>query len=294
MKPYSIITGASEGLGKAFALELAKRNHNLVLVALPSSGLPDLASFIERNFDVDVFIVETDLSSKENCIDLFNKIKEEKLPINMLINNAGMGGYYWFNEKSIEFYQLQIALNVTTPTLLIKLFLDDLINNGPSYILNVSSLSGFFSMPRKQVYAATKSYMRFFSLSLHQELKNSGVQVSVVCPGGIKSRLPIILQAKDKKGMAKWSILHPEEVAAYSIEKMMASQKLIIPGFWNRFFLILDKLMPAFVKEKLINREIAESRTYEPLKRFKKENFETAYFFKGNRIFRPAASLPAN
>lgn len=294
MKPYSIITGASEGLGKAFALDLAKRNHNLVLVALPFSGLPDLASFIERNFDVDVFIVETDLSSKENCIDLFNKIKEEKLLINMLINNAGMGGYYWFNEKSIEFYQLQIALNVTTPTLLIKLFLDDLINNGPSYILNVSSLSGFFSMPRKQVYAATKSYMRFFSLSLHQELKNSGVQVSVVCPGGIKSRLPIILQAKDKKGMAKWSILHPEEVAAYSIEKMMASQKLIIPGFWNRFFLILDKLMPAFVKEKLINREIAESRTYEPLKRFKKENFETAYFFKGNRIFRPAASLPAN
>ena len=294
MKPYTIITGASEGLGKAFALELAKRNHNLVLVALPSSGLSDLASFIERNFDVDVFIVETDLSTKENCIDLFNKIKEAKLQINMLINNAGMGGYYWFNEKSVEFYQLQIALNITTPTLLIKLFLDELINNGPSHILNVSSLSGFFSMPRKQVYAATKSYMRYFSLSLHQELKQRGVQVSVVCPGGIKSRLPIILQAKDKKGMAKWSILHPEEVASYTIEKMMSSQKLIIPGFWNRFFLMLDKLMPAFIKEKLINREIAESGTYEPLKRFKKENFETAYFFKGNRIFRPAASQPAS
>jgi len=117
----------------------------------------------------------------------------------MLINNAGMGGYYWFNEKSVAFYQLQIALNVTAPTLLIKLFLDDLIKNGPSHILNVSSLSGFFSMPKKQVYAATKSYMRFFSLSLHHELKNSGVQMSVVCPGGIKSSLPNILQAKDKK-----------------------------------------------------------------------------------------------
>lgn len=294
MKPYSIITGASEGLGKAFALELAGRKHNLILVALPSSGLSSLASFIERNFEVKVFMVETDLSTKENCIDLYNRIKAKNLEINMLINNAGMGGYYWFNEKSVEFYQLQIALNVSTPTLLIKLFLEDLIENGPSYILNVSSLSGFFSMPRKQVYAATKSYMRFFSLSLHQELKQSGVQVSVVCPGGIKSRLPIILQAKDKKGMAKWSILHPEEVAAYSIEKMMASEKLIIPGFWNRFFLLLDKLTPSFIKEKLINREIAESRIYEPLKRFKKENFEAAYFFSGNRIFRPASTQPAN
>jgi uncharacterized protein len=294
MKPYSIITGASEGLGKAFALELAKRNHNLVLVALPSSGLPDLANFLERNFDIDVFDFETDLSTKENCIDLFNKIKEEKLQINMLINNAGMGGYYWFKEQTVEFYQLQIALNITTPTLLIKLFLDDLIKNGPSYILNVSSLSGFFSMPKKQVYAATKSYLRFFSLSLQQELKHTGVQVSVVCPGGIKSRLPIILLAKDKKGMAKWSILHPEEVASYSIEKMMSSKKLIIPGFWNRFFLLLDKLMPGFIKEKMINREIAESRTYEPLKRFKKENFENAYFFKGNKMFRPKASQPAN
>ncbi|MGZ5252760.1 MAG: SDR family NAD(P)-dependent oxidoreductase [Flavitalea sp.] len=294
MKPYSIITGASEGLGKAYALELAKRNHNLVLVALPSSGLACLASFIERNFEVKVFIIETDLSTKENCLDLYKRIKNENLKINMLINNAGMGGYYWFNEKSVEFYQLQIALNVSTPTLLIKLFLQDLIENGPSHILNISSLSGFFSMPRKQVYAATKSYMRFFSLSLHQELKQSGVQVSVVCPGGIKSRLPIILMAKDKKGMAKWSILHPEEVASYSIEQMMAGEKMIIPGFWNRFFLILDKLIPSFIKEKLINREIADSRTYEPLKRFKKENFEASYFFSGNRVFRPAATQPAN
>lgn len=294
MKPYSIITGASEGLGKAFALELAKRKHNLVLVALPSSGLPDLASFIERNFEVAVFVVETDLSTKENCIDLFNKIKGENLAINMLINNAGMGGYYWFNEKSLEFYQLQIALNVTTPTVLIKLFLQDLINNGPSHILNVSSLSGFFSMPRKQVYAATKSYMRFFSLALHQELKQSGVLVSVVCPGGIKSRLPIILLAKDKKGMAKWSILHPEEVASYTIEKMMSSQKLIIPGFWNRFFLLLDKLTPSFIKEKLINREIAETRTYEPLKRFRKENFEAEYFFSGKTNLRKVVPQTVN
>jgi len=71
----------------------------------------------------------------------------------------------------------------------------------------------------------------------------------------------------------------------------MTSQKLIIPGFWNRVFLVLDKLFPVFIKEKVINREITDSRIYEPLKKFKKENFEAEYFFSGNRI-RPVAPQP--
>lgn len=293
-KQYTIITGASEGLGKSFALELAKRKYNLVLVALPNTGLEMLKTFIEKNFEVEVVIVETDLSTKQNCQALYEITSSLQLNINMLINNAGMGGYYWFNEKSIEFYELQIALNVTTPTILSRLYLKDLEKNGPSYILNIGSLSGYFTMPRKQVYAATKSYVRFFSLSLNQELKDKKVQVSVVCPGGIKSRLPIILMAREKKGMARWSILHPQEVAAYSIEKMLEGKKLIVPGFWNRFFLLLDRLIPTVLKERLIRREIAESREYEPLKRFKKENFESAYFFSGPSGQKLSRLQPAN
>jgi uncharacterized protein len=291
---YTLITGASEGLGKAFALEMAKRKHNLILIALPESSLVSLASFIERNFGVSVMPIEIDISTKKNCEELFKITSSMNLRINMLINNAGMGSYNWFEEKSTSFYELQIALNITTPTLLTRLYLSQLIENGPSHILNVGSLSGYFSMPRKQVYAATKSYVRFFSISLDQELKHQNVRVSVVCPGGIKSRLPIILMARDKKGMARWSILHPEEVAAYSVQRMLEGKKLIIPGFWNRFFLVLDKLVPGFLKERLIRREIAFSKTYEPLKRFKNENLEAAYFFKGGRNPEAAGLQPAN
>ncbi len=291
---YTLITGASEGLGKAFAIELAARRHNLILIALPESNLLSLASFIERNFSVCVVAIETDISTKKNCEELFKKTSLLQLRVNMLINNAGMGSYNWFEERSTEFYELQISLNITTPTLLTRLYLPQLIKNGPSHILNVGSLSGFFSMPRKQVYAATKSYVRFFSLSLDQELKHQNVRVSVVCPGGIKTRLPIILMARDKKGMARWSILQPGEVAAYTIQKMLEGKKLIIPGFWNRFFLVLDKLFPEYLKERLIRKEIACSKTYEPLKKFKNENLEAAYFYKGTRNPRIAGLQPAN
>jgi len=257
---YALITGASEGFGKALALECAARNMNLVLVALPASGLTNLADFIRRNFEVQVYYFEHDLSRKEECFDLFEEIERLNLPVNMLINNAGTGGTHLFEERSAAYYNRMIDLNVVAPTLLTHLFLEKLEQHTPSHILNVSSLASFFYLPKKQVYGATKAYLVSFSKSLRRELKRKNVFVSTVCPGGMNTTLNLILSIKNLHGPSRWSVMNPEDVAKITVDSMMAKKEIIIPGFWNRFFILLDKLLPKNIKEWLTERQMNNTK----------------------------------
>lgn len=273
--PYALITGASQGLGKSLALECAKRNMNLILVALPSSGLTELSNFIRHNFDVIVEDVEMDLSIKDNCISLFTDLQSRRLPINILINNAGIGGTHGFEEKSTEFYYRQIELNVSAPTLLCRLFLDTLCENSPAYIMNVSSLAGFLPLPRKQVYAGTKSYLISFSKSLRAELSHKNIHVTVLCPGGMNTTIPITLLNKNGTWIGRMSILNPEVVAKIAIDKMLLKKELIIPGFLNKCLLFLDHLLPAVVKNKLasnISDKIRPDKTLHLIHGFRPDN----------------------
>ena len=262
-KNFALITGASEGFGKAMALECAARNMNLVLVALPGSGLSSLSCFIERDYGVTVLFFEHDLSKKEECLLLFQKIKEKKIPLNVLINNAAVGGTHFFEEKDPEYYYKQIELNVVAPTLLTHLFLQTLEKNSPSHILNVGSLASFFFLPRKGVYGGTKSYLISFSKSLRKELKAKNVFVSAVCPGGMNTSPMLIRQNKNMKGLGRWSVMNPEEVAKITIDGMLAGKELIVPGFWNRMFMLFDKLLPKWYKEMLTNRTMKQSKTFD-------------------------------
>ena len=259
-KNFALITGASEGFGKALALECAGRSMNLVLVALPGSGLANLACFIERNYEVKVLFFEHDLSKKEECVHLFEEIKQRDMKINMLINNAGMGGTHFFEERDAEYYYRQIELNVVAPTLLTHCFLQILERNSPSYILNVGSLASFFYLPKKGVYGGTKSYLVAFSKSLRRELKSRNVYVSTVCPGGMNTTPMLILQNKNMKGMGRWSVMNPEEVAKIAIDGMLRRKEVIIPGFWNRLFMFLDKLLPKWFKEILTDRSMKQAK----------------------------------
>ncbi len=249
---YTLITGASEGFGKALALECARRKMNLILVALPGEELFRLGKFIETEFEVSTVCLPHDLSLKEECLLLYKEISDAKLRVNILINNAGMGGTHFFKERDTEFYHKQIELNVAAPTLLTHLFLNDLQQNGPSYILNVSSLAGFFFLPQKQVYGGTKSYLLSFSKSLRLELKDANVFVSTVCPGGMNTTLTLTLQNMNLSGIGRWSVMNPEDAALITIKQMLQKKKVIIPGYWNHIFLVLNKLLPESFKEWLM------------------------------------------
>jgi short-subunit dehydrogenase len=249
---YVLITGASEGFGKALALECAARGRNLVLVALPTPELYYLGIFIEKNYQVDVITIEADLSDIEECVKVYEAVIEKRIQLNILINNAGIGGTHFFEERNARDYFRQIQLNVAAPTILARLFLPMLKSNGPAHILNVSSLASFFCLPKKQVYSATKSYLLAFSRSLRKELKQSNIHVSVLCPGGMNTTPSLTLANRTGTWLSQWSIMDPEVVAEFAMDRMFRNKEVIIPGQLNRFFLALDKMLPHIIKEKLI------------------------------------------
>ena len=269
---YSLITGASEGFGKALAIECASRKMNLVLVALPGPELHYLASFIKRNFSVDVIAIEMDLCTAENCMALFNKMGTLNIKINMLINNAGLGSTMLFSEGSIQLYQKQIQLNIMATTLVTRLFVDTLKKNSPAHILNVGSLSSFFFLAKKQVYGGTKSYIYFFSKSLRRELSSEGIKVSVICPGGMNTNTSVTMLNRSGNWLARLSVMDPESVAPIAINGMLKGKEVIIPGIVNKLFLVLNNLIPPFLKIMITNRQMRTLNSSRP-----EHQFQLAY-----------------
>lgn len=250
-KVYTLITGSSEGLGKAFAVECAKRNMNLILVALPGPELYALAALIKANYPVEIVCIGKDLCRDESCTELYTEVTALNLQVNMLINNAGIGSTMLFKDGSPFFYEKQIRLNVLVMTMITRMFLPLLQRHACSYILNVGSLASFFYLPKKQVYGATKSFVYSFSKSLREELRNSTVQVSVLCPGGINTNPAVTLMNKTGNCISRLSVLNPEEVALVALNGLFRGREVIIPGRLNNFFMLLDKLLPAFIKKIL-------------------------------------------
>lgn len=249
---YTFITGASEGLGKFLALDCARRQRNLVLTALPGSGLRKLAAYITRHYGVQVVYIEKDLSTEKSCYEVVAAIREKGLCINCLINNAGIGGSFGFDEKDVPFYNRQIAVNVVAPTLLARLLVADLRRHAPSHILNISSLAGFFALPNKQVYGATKAYLFRFSKSLRTELKQDNIHVSVLCPGGMDTRWELLMEHRTRSNwLCRQSIMHPAKVASIAMESLLQNKAVIIPGAWNRVFLLWNRIFPGWLKNRL-------------------------------------------
>lgn len=253
---YTLITGASEGFGKALALECASRKMNLVLVALPGPEIFYLADFIKRNYKVDVVSIETDLSVEKNCYMVFDQVTAYRLNVNMLINNAGLGSTMLFSEGSVDFYQKQVQLNVAATTLLTRLFLDILKSNGPSYILNVGSLCSFFFLAKKQVYGGTKSFIYFFSKSLKRELQEYNIHVSVICPGGMNTNVSVSLLNRSTGWLSRQAIMNPEQVAPIAIDGLLKQKEVIIPGRINKIFVLLNRVLPNILKKEITNHQM--------------------------------------
>ncbi|MBD1387576.1 SDR family NAD(P)-dependent oxidoreductase [Mucilaginibacter rigui] len=252
----AIITGASEGLGKAFAVELAGRGCNLVLVALPNTGLTNLASYLQKTFDIKADTLELDLTAADSPEQIFAYLSKQKRTAHILINNAGLGNWDWFTDKETAFYKKQIELNITTPVLLTRLFLGQVDAAVTSYILNVGSLGGLFVVPKKQVYGASKSFMRYFTRCMQLELTGTNVKMSLLSPGGINTRPEIILMNQKLKGIAKATIFEADEVARIAIDGMFKGKKEIIPGAANKLLVFLNGILPGFVKDAIIKGKL--------------------------------------
>lgn len=244
---YTLITGAGKGFGRAMAIECARRQLNLILVSLPGESLHQFAGDISLKYAVDAIAIETDLCEEDSCQALFNRVKAMQLSVNMLINNAGIGSTAFFTDGCLHQYEQQIRLNVLATMQITYLFLEMLQQNSPAYILNVGSLASFFSLQKKQVYGATKSFVFYFSKSLRRELRPKGIYVSVVCPGGMYTNSDAINTLATGNLISRTSGMYPEDVAPIALQGLLQKKEVIVPGKINWTLVFLNRIVPRFV-----------------------------------------------
>lgn len=252
---YAIVTGASKGLGKAFAHELASRNINTLLVSLPGERLEELNALIRSKYQTNSFYFEIDLTSKEALVTLCQYINEQ-FDVFMLINNAGCGGTKPFAEADPDYLDTIIQLNIRATTLLTRLLLPNLMKREEAYVLNVSSMAAFSPMGYKTVYPASKAFVHHFTRGLYQELAHTSVFVSVVNPGPMNTNKEVSQRIARQGKLARFGIMTPERVARISITQLLKRDTLIMLNFVNGLNWLLMKVIPIWIRLPLLTRII--------------------------------------
>lgn len=256
MDNYALVTGSGSGIGYAFAEALARRKYNLVMVSLPGEGLQTTASKLGKKYNVNTEAVETDLSKTENCQNLFNWVMEKDIKISVLINNAGIGSNAPFINYDTDFYEKQITLNTIVPVTLCRLFIPEMNKLRSAFILNMASMGAFFNMPHKEVYVATKAFLISFSKSLQFTLKDTPVSMTILCPGSVNSNARLKEIHANLKGVGKRAVMDPHEIAEQGLDALFRKERLFVPGRINRWLLRLNTIMPTFIKEAIIMKEM--------------------------------------
>ncbi len=239
----ALVTGASSGIGRAFARALARKGTNLVLVARRRDRLERVATEIGTQSGVKVMVVPLDLSRQGSAVELFETVTGQGHEIDLLVNNAGFGLFGNFAEQDREKIVEMITLNVTTLTELCHLFLAGMRERRRGAIINVSSAGGFFSVPTFAVYTATKAYVTSFSEALSVELAPEGIAVMALCPGTTTTEFATVAGmggSKDLPGLA----MSPEKVVQIALSSLRRRKTTVIPGFSNRLAVWSHRLVP--------------------------------------------------
>jgi short-subunit dehydrogenase len=249
-RPVTVITGASTGIGAAFARIFSERGHELILVARSALPLNGLADAIAASGAKRPHILVLDLLRIDATARIEHELRERGLEAQYVVNNAGMG---LFGDAAALDRAAQLAmvdLNVRTLTDLSLRFVDSLARHRGG-ILNVASVAGFLPGPGMAVYHATKAYVLSFSEALHRELAPRGIRVTVLCPG------PIPTEFQARAGIP--SGIYPRmltrsaaSVARAGYEGLMHGRRLVIPGFENRVVAFLARLLPRALALELV------------------------------------------
>jgi uncharacterized protein len=249
----ALVTGASLGLGRALAAECASRGMDLILVSLPGDGLVEAAGAIEREHGVRVERLEIDLTEQDAPSRVLAAIHRLKLPVDALVNNAGIGKLGFFSDIGIRLHEAAIGVNVSALVRLTHALLPELARREGAWILNVASLSAFFPMPYLPTYSATKSFVVTFGLALREELSGA-VSVSTLCPNTIRTNKETEEFIDKLSFPCRKACLYPHEVARAGIEGMLRGKAIIVPGAVNKLLRAVGPLVPASFAARVIRR----------------------------------------
>src|SRR5258705_6564896 len=243
----ALITGASAGIGREFARQLAGRARSMILVARRDERLVELADQLQREHPkLLVHIRKVDLGDPGQLQAFMGRLDREKLEVDLLINNAGLGDSGPFAESDPDRNKEMTIVNVETLTLVTRHLLPRMIAQHRGAILNVSSSAGFLPIPEFAVYAATKAYVTSFSEALRAELRRTGVSVCALCPGPVHTEFQEVANRPGRQPDSGPEFVHVsvERVVHDALTALEAERPVVIPGFAMKLGMFLVRLTP--------------------------------------------------
>ena len=234
MKEYALITGASKGIGRSMAIQLAARGYNLLLIARNEGELQEVAADVTVDYQVAAHYLVLDLSVAGAAGEAANWYKSLGVPLSVLVNNAGYGAWGDFAALGIKPQTAMLNVNIHAVVELTHLLLPALQLQKEGYVLNVASTAAYQAVPTLALYAASKSFILSFSRAIRYELKSSGVSVSCLCPGPTDTGFAHSAGMDALAELAAKFNMTPDEVAETGLKGMFAKKAEIVPGFLNK------------------------------------------------------------
>lgn len=238
----ALVTGASSGIGAAFARRLASAGRPVVLVARRADRLEGLAAELRGASQVGVHVVPADLSRAGAVQDVLYEVERRGLAIDLLVNNAGFGTSGPFHQVALERELEEIAVNVTALVELTGRCLPDMVRRGKGAVVNVSSTAAYAPMPYMATYAATKAFVLSFSESLAEELRGTGVKVLCLCPGATRTGFQEVAGIELPLPELAW--MQPDQVAEEALRALDSGRPVLISGLRNRVAMASLGLLP--------------------------------------------------
>jgi uncharacterized protein len=248
----ALITGASSGIGLEFAKVFAKEGHNLVLVARSEETLNALKKQLEEEYDVKIKVIVKDLKYYSAPLEIYDEVKNSGINVNVLVNNAGFCTYGKFSETDLETELEMIQVNITALTHLTKLFLKDMVENNSGRILNVASTASFQPGPLLAVYFATKAYVLSFSEALSEELHDTKVRVTALCPGPTATNINKNANISDVEIYGKMA--SAKKVARYGYNSLIKEKRVAIHGFKNKLIVHGSRFVPRRLATRMVRK----------------------------------------
>lgn len=226
MTNTALITGASSGIGAELARYHASKGGDLVLVARREDALEKLKSELERSHNIKATVIVADLSQPDSASSIYKATEENGIQIDILINNAGFGGHGKFHERDLTKDQAMMQVNMVSLVNLTHLYLQSMVERNAGKILNVASTAAFIPGPLQAVYYATKAFVVSFSQAIAQELADTNITSTALCPGAVATGF---VKAGDLEGISTWdNAATPQSVAKYGYDAMLKGDLVAI------------------------------------------------------------------
>jgi hypothetical protein len=240
---FAVVTGASSGIGEAFAVRLAQRGHDLVVVARRRQRLEALATRLREEHGRRVEVIEADLATTAGREAVWAGTERLGAPVELLVNNAGFGlrGAVARLDRARQLEMIE--LNVTAVTDLSHRYVAPMIDRGRGAILNVASLASFQAVPYLGVYSATKAYVLLFSESLGEEVRAHGVRVLALCPGPVPTEFQQVAGTRINTGGFR-TVVSPERCVDEALAGLDEGRSVVVPGLANRLLAAAVGFLP--------------------------------------------------